>query len=114
VDDQSTLDVLYANARAYVHGHTVGGTNPSLLRAMGAGAPVLAYDCIFNREVCSDTARYFRDPEELAQLLGEAASGRLSKLGPRAQQRAEERYDWDMVTSEYEALLERCGGTNDR
>ncbi len=49
--DHELLDQLYANARTYIHGHSVGGTNPSLLRAMGAGAPVLAFDCEFNREV---------------------------------------------------------------
>ncbi len=49
--DQELLDQLYANCVTYIHGHSVGGTNPSLLRAMGAGAPVLAYDVEFNREV---------------------------------------------------------------
>ena len=48
---QSTIDAYYAGALTYLHGHSVGGTNPSLLRAMGAGASVLAWDVVFNREV---------------------------------------------------------------
>ena len=51
------LDQLYANALTYLHGHSVGGTNPSLLRATGAGCRTLAYDVHFNREVLGDQAR---------------------------------------------------------
>src|ERR1700727_285043 len=51
VEDQTLLTQLWANYGIYVHGHSVGGTNPSLLQAMGAGAPALALDTVFNREV---------------------------------------------------------------
>ena len=54
--DQQVLDALYANCAAYLHGHSVGGTNPSLLRAMGAGTPVVAIDVAFNREVLGDAS----------------------------------------------------------
>ena len=49
--DQELLDQLYGNAYTYLHGHCVGGTNPSLLRAIGAGTATLAFDVVFNREV---------------------------------------------------------------
>ena len=62
--DQDLLDQLYANALSYLHGHSVGGTNPSLLRAMGAGAPVTACDVVFNREVVNGHARYWSSPDE--------------------------------------------------
>ncbi len=52
--DQTQLDQLYANALTYLHGHSVGGTNPSLLRATGAGCFTLANDVMFNREVLGD------------------------------------------------------------
>jgi len=112
IDDQPLLDAVYANSRAYVHGHTVGGTNPSLLRAMGAGVPVLAYDTTFNREVADETARYFHSSEGLARLMDEAMAGALSELGERARERVTDRYDWDVVTDAYETLLERCSGAN--
>jgi hypothetical protein len=70
--DQDLLSAMYAGALTYVHGHSVGGTNPSLLRAMGGGAAPLAFDVSFNREVAQDGGRYWRTPGELAQLLAEA------------------------------------------
>ena len=55
--DQTLLDQLYANAFVYWHGHSVGGTNPSLLRAIGASAAVNAFDVEFNRDVLHDSGR---------------------------------------------------------
>ena len=58
--DQELLDALYAGAASYLHGHSVGGTNPSLLRALGAGASVVAFDVDFNREVIGEAGRLLR------------------------------------------------------
>ena len=116
--DQELLDQLYANARTYIHGHSVGGTNPSLLRALGAGAPVLAFDCEFNREVTNEAAFFWRDAESLATILDEVAEGEIddelngfSQLG-RA--RIAEHYQWDAVTDDYEALLHRLVGKKNK
>ena len=109
--DQGLLDQLYANARTYIHGHSVGGTNPSLLRAMGAGAPVLAFDCEFNREVTADQAYFWRDAESLAALLDEIAEGEidteLAELSEAGRERVAQVYQWEAVTDAYEAMLER-------
>lgn len=104
--DQELLDALYAGALTYVHGHSVGGTNPSLLRAMGAAAPVLAYDVVFNREVLTETGRFWSSPADLAALLADAERepGRFEQLGRDAQDRAAQAYAWDDVASQYEAL----------
>ncbi|MDR1998818.1 MAG: DUF1972 domain-containing protein, partial [Frankiaceae bacterium] len=67
--DQELLDQLYANALTYLHGHSVGGTNPSLLRAIGAAAPVIAYDVTFNREVLGDDGRYFADLAQVSEHI---------------------------------------------
>lgn len=107
--DQDLLDELYANALTYVHGHSVGGTNPSLLRAIGAGTAVLAWDVDFNREVALDHGRYFGDARSLAQLLESAeddVTGTLS-AGDRLRERAASTYDWDLVTTGYERLAAR-------
>lgn len=106
VDDQSALDQLYANALTYVHGHSVGGTNPSLLRAMGAGTQVLAFDVNFNREVAGPDARYFSSPDDLAQLLGraEADAALTVAAGAALQSRAAQRYRWQDVADAYERL----------
>jgi glycosyltransferase involved in cell wall biosynthesis len=109
--DQELLDQLYANARTYIHGHSVGGTNPSLLRAMGAGAPVLAFDCEFNREVTAEGAFYWDDADALAAILDEVADGdvdaELAEFSQRGRERIAEHYRWDAVTDQYEALLHR-------
>jgi glycosyltransferase involved in cell wall biosynthesis len=106
--DQDLLNALYANAAAYLHGHSVGGTNPTLLRAMGAGAPVLAFDVIFNREVLGGTGRYFTDAESLARLIDErdAAGEEAVEQGRQGQARAAALYDWEDVTSGYEKLCQ--------
>ena len=67
VYDQELLDALYANAATYLHGHSVGGTNPSLLRAMGAGNAVIAYDVAFNREVLDVQGWFFGDADDVAR-----------------------------------------------
>ena len=107
--DQQLLDQLYANARTYIHGHSVGGTNPSLLRAMGAGAPVLAYDVEFNREVTDGQAFFWKDAPQLTQLFNEIAQGtheqRLHDLKDASRQRIQSAYQWDDVTDRYEALI---------
>lgn len=112
--DQELLDQLYANARTYMHGHSVGGTNPSLLRAMGAGAPVLAFDCEFNREVTNGAAFFWRDADSLATILDEVAEGEiddeLNDFSQLGRTRIADHYQWDAVTDDYEALLHRLAG----
>jgi glycosyltransferase involved in cell wall biosynthesis len=110
--DQDLLDELYAGALTYVHGHSVGGTNPSLLRAIGAGTAVLAWDVDFNREVTLENGRYFGSAAALAPLLEAAESditGTLS-IGDRLREHAASTYDWDLVTTGYEALAARLAG----
>jgi glycosyltransferase involved in cell wall biosynthesis len=112
VNDQAVLDQLYGHALTYLHGHSVGGTNPSLLRAMGAGTAVLAFDVDFNRQVAGDQGRYFAGPAALAGLLDEVERDPDAALqaGLALQTEAERRYDWDDVTDGYEALARRLAG----
>lgn len=111
--DQQLLDQLYANARSYLHGHSVGGTNPSLLRALGAGAPTDAFEVVFNREVLGSAGRYFSDPEELARLIedSEAHPASAAERGLASRRRAGG-YDWDDVADGYEMLCRRLAGSS--
>ncbi len=106
--DQELLDQLYANACSYVHGHSVGGTNPSLLRAIGAGVPTTALDVFFNREVLGDAGEYWADAGDLARLLkeSEAHPEETRARGAAARLRALD-YDWDDVADGYEDLCRR-------
>jgi glycosyltransferase involved in cell wall biosynthesis len=107
--DQELLNQLYANASSYLHGHSVGGTNPSLLRALGCGAPVSALDVNFNREVARASALYFTNEDEVAAAvdvvdLDPAAARRRADHG---RQDVAARYRWDDVAASYERLLKR-------
>jgi glycosyltransferase involved in cell wall biosynthesis len=105
--DQDLLNELYAGALSYLHGHSVGGTNPSLLRAMGCGAPVTAFDVGFNREVTAGHARFFRDAASVAAAINAddqdpAAAGERGRAGQR---HAGAAYRWDQVAEAYLRLL---------
>lgn len=105
--DQTQLDQLYAHSLSYLHGHSVGGTNPSLLRAAGAGAFVVAYDVSFNREVVSEHADYFADPASVAAaVIAAEADPEATHRRGRAGQLAIARYSWDDVATSYGRLLE--------
>ena len=105
--DQELLDQLYAGALTYLHGHSVGGTNPSLLRAMGAGTATIAYDIVFNREVAGPYATYAGSPGEVADALDTAEADVAGTMlrGRRLAGRAREKYDWDAVAERYEQLF---------
>lgn len=117
VSSDRLLEQLWRHCAVYVHGHSVGGTNPSLLQALGAGAPTLALDCVFNREVIGDGGAFF-SPEasslaiELERFLD---SGELrakqSALGPA---RVSGRYSWPEVCDTYLTLLEDLAAGRDR
>lgn len=107
--DQEFLNELYANAATYVHGHSVGGTNPSLLRAAAMGVPILAADVEFNREVLGPCGRYFASCDELAALLALAEENWavMAAMGRDVRARITKRYRWDDVAAGYETLCDR-------
>jgi len=104
VSDQELLAQLWANCGVYVHGHSVGGTNPALLQALGAGAPTLALDTPFNREVIAREEQLFpHDSGQLAvridQVLGDNALQRCwAKCG---RETVAARYTWQSVCDDY-------------
>jgi glycosyltransferase involved in cell wall biosynthesis len=116
--DQELLDQLYANCVTYIHGHSVGGTNPSLLRAMGAGAPVLAYDVEFSHEVTAEQALFWTDAAALTALIDSIAEGsrdeELQNLSAAGKQRIRDAYQWGQVTDDYEALIHRLAAKSRR
>lgn len=110
--DQQLLDALYTGATSYVHGHSVGGTNPSLLRAMAHGAPVLAYECPYNRETTCGSAGWWATPRELSGLLSdlERNPAPFLDLAAAAQARALSAYRWPEVVDAYELLVADLSG----
>jgi glycosyltransferase involved in cell wall biosynthesis len=115
--DQGLLNALYAGSASYLHGHSVGGTNPSLLRAMGAGANVLAWDVGFNREVLGETGQFFGSPDDVAKLVEQTERDpmKAGQRGNEARDRAADRYRWDDVAKGYEKLcLDLIAGVRSR
>ncbi len=110
--DQVLLNELYSCCLTYFHGHSVGGTNPSLLRAMGAAAPVVSIDVEFNREVLGDTGVYFGSSADIAAAVAAAESDPEASRarGRRGQERAASLYDWDEVARGYEELCQQLSG----
>lgn len=105
--DQDLLDQLYANAATYLHGHSVGGTNPSLLRAAGAGTATIAFDSVFNRGVIGETGWYFRTPAEAADRIGSAERNpELRAQFGEGIARQAAAYSWDQVAEEYLRLCQ--------
>lgn len=103
--DQQLLDQLYAGALTYLHGHSVGGTNPSLLRAVGAATATIAFGVGFNKEVLGSTGRYFKDGDDLGAAVVEAERSPEQTVarGAEAGERAAF-YSWDEVARLYEQL----------
>ena len=106
--DKPVLHALRAHCSAYVHGHRVGGTNPSLVEALGAGNAVLAHDNRFNRWVAGDAARYFDGADGCAAALDALLADEpgLQALRVAAKRRYEQAFTWPLILQQYETLLE--------
>lgn len=105
--DQQILDELRSNCKIYVHGHSVGGTNPSLVEAMNLGLCIFSYDVSYNRETTENKAFYYSTKEELKELLlqvkndscdWETTAGLMKDIANR-------RYTWDIITSKYAEIF---------
>lgn len=108
VYEPDLLNGLYKNCYLYLHGHEVGGTNPSLLRAMDAGAACVPIDVSFHKEVLGDGGAFFSATVgDLARLLGELESDpeRVKSLGARSLDRSNKLYRWDAVAAGYADLF---------
>jgi glycosyltransferase involved in cell wall biosynthesis len=109
VYDAAEINGLRSNAALYVHGHSAGGTNPSLIEAMFLGLPVFAFDCVFNRYTSEDQCVYWSTADELYSrilCLGDGTID-LDDIGRRMKKIADERYRWNIVVSRYERLYEK-------
>ena len=103
--DLGKLKTLRSNAICYIHGHSAGGTNPSLVEAMHFGKPILAFDCSFNRKTTENKAYYFDDRESLIRLLGVVGGSEAKQAGDQMLEIAKRRYTWNVVAQQYFDLL---------
>lgn len=107
VYDQELLTKIRENAYGYIHGHEVGGTNPSLLEALATTNLNLLLDVGFNREVGEDSSLYFsKEFGNLSNLIdNELDDKEIYNLGIKAKFRIEREYCWSKIISKYENLI---------
>ncbi len=105
VYDRGTLYNLRSNAQLYIHGHSAGGTNPSLVEAMSFGLPVIAFDVQYNRETTQSKAIFFKDRDSLVGILNHLDQAEISNVGAAMKETAMELYTWKKITGEYAELF---------
>jgi len=107
--DKAVVQALRRHCRVYLHGHQVGGTNPSLVEALGSGSPVIAHDNPFNRWVAGDDARYFADEAGCAVRLDELLedTDTLQAMREAHLARFARHLTWPIILKQYEELLQR-------
>ncbi len=107
VYEPEVTQALRFHSLAYVHGHTVGGTNPSLVEALGAANAVLAHDNPYNRWVAQDAGIFFRSADDVdaavTRLVRE--EGLAARLSAAARARHAQEFTWDRVAAQYEDML---------
>ncbi|MGR3592238.1 MAG: DUF1972 domain-containing protein [Limimaricola soesokkakensis] len=104
--DPARLHALRSSASIYVHGHSAGGTNPSLVEMMHFGTPVIAYDCIFNRNSTENKALYFISPNELRSRVQSITADETARISEDMLEIAGRRYTWNSIGKKYFELLE--------
>lgn len=107
VYDKEKLATIRKNAYLYIHGHSVGGTNPSLIEALSLTDLNILYDVCFNKDVGLDTCLYFKESETLTKLLDneKLLNKKKKELGPKAKKRAQENFTWDIIINRYKKIF---------
>ncbi len=112
ITDRNILNELYCNSFAYIHGHEFGGTNPTLLQALGCGCFIMSLDVVFNREVLQE-GEYGLLFEKRAGCLrkmierGEKEEEHVLEFRAKSRSRIKNKYNWERITSDYIALFNR-------
>lgn len=106
--EKDKLDSLRKHSFAYIHGHSVGGTNPALLEAMAAKCACICHDNEFNREVTQENQVYFQSASGLMELVNQIDNNRdaVSRYSEFAFKRVTENYTWERISRKYEEVFE--------
>lgn len=104
--DFQKLNGLRQNARVYIHGHSAGGTNPSLVEAMMLELPIIAFDVLYNRETTENKAIYFKNSNDLAFIMMNSSDEQLMQNSIVMKSIANRRYVWKEVVKRYEMLIQ--------
>jgi len=99
------LNQIRSNCTIYIHGHSAGGTNPSLVEAMSLGLPIICFDVNFNRYTTKNKALYFSCKDDLKELILNSNSYNLIEISENLQHIANEQYDWGLIAKQYKKLF---------
>lgn len=103
--DQRTLDMVRGNSLVYIHGHSAGGTNPSLVEAMYLELPVIAFRVSYNKTTTEGQALYFKDSKELKSIVETVGMLKLKALSIAMKEIATRRYVWKVIAKKYDFYL---------
>ena len=103
--DQSYLSKLRSGCTLYLHGHSCGGTNPSLVEAMYHSLAIAAFDVNFNRETTENKAFYFKTPQELREVIKNTSQEELLSCAEKMGEVAKRRYTWQRISELYAGLF---------
>lgn len=109
--NQQELDALRGNCHVYIHGHSAGGTNPSLVEAMTLGLPIVAFDVAFNKATTEQRALYFHTKADLQTLIIQTSIAAWAALGVTMQTIAQRRYKWEVIARKYNHLIRQVLGS---
>lgn len=113
--ESGKLDQLRSNTALYVHGHSAGGTNPSLVEAMILGVPIFAFDVSFNRYTTQNLCQYFADSSQLESMLKSPDWALLKKSGDDLKKYAKSNYSWLAIGKKYKNMFNQVlGESNDK
>ncbi|MFK7924715.1 MAG: DUF1972 domain-containing protein [Bacteroidia bacterium] len=107
IRDMRVLDMLRANSYVYLHGHSAGGTNPSLVEAMNLGLPIISFDVVFNRETTESKAIFFDTAEKLLAELRQLTPESREATGRNMREVAQRRYTWKIISEQYASSIEK-------
>lgn len=105
VYEKEKIDSIRKFARFYIHGHSVGGTNPSLLEAMACNCNIIAHDNPFNRAVLQKDAFYFGEEKDLSAIFESTHPGDFEFFRNQNLGKIRDQYNWDIITEGYEELF---------
>ena len=105
VYEQEELDLLRSNCHVYIHGHSAGGTNPSLVEAMYLALPIIAFDISYNRATTENVALYFKNETHLFKILNTTPLSKFIELRSKMKVIADSRYTWEIIAQKYTRLI---------
>lgn len=100
--ESHTINWIRSNAAVYIHGHSAGGTNPSLVEAMNFELPILAYDCVYNKATTQNECLYWKNAEDIILLMKDRSN--YEKIAKKMKEIGSKEYSWKKIAEQYNKL----------